>query len=130
MSLKTVYLASPYSHRLKKVMREREKEINRVAAELTYKYGYMMFLPITQSAPLERIIPALGGSFEKWKEIDLKAVSMMDELWVVLLDGWDISVGVTEEIRYAKELGKRVRYIDPQNIQFVTSKEVELLSKA
>lgn len=68
-------------------MREREKEIDRVAAELTYKYGYMMFLPITQSAPLERIIPALGGSFEKWRDIDLCAVKMCDELWVATLDG-------------------------------------------
>lgn len=113
--MKLIYLASPYSHKYKKVMKEREKEVNRIAAELTYKYGYAMFLPITQSAPLERIIPALGGSFEKWKNIDLEMIKRSDELWVVMLDGWKDSVGVTEEIIYAKSLNKPIYYIHPKD---------------
>jgi hypothetical protein len=115
--MKLVYVASPYSHKYKRVMREREKEVNRVAAELTYKYGYAMFLPITQSAPLERIIPALGGSFEKWRDIDLEMVKRADELWVVMMPGWKDSIGVTEEIAYAKKLQKPIIFIDPVNLQ-------------
>lgn len=115
--MKFIYVASPFSHKYKKVMREREKEINRVAAELTYKYGYAMFLPITQSAPLERIIPALGGSFEKWKDIDLEMVKRADELWVVMMEGWDNSVGVTSEIEYAQYLGKPLYFIVPDTLE-------------
>ena len=121
--VKKVYIASPFSHKYKRVMKEREQEINRVIAELTYKYGYSFFGPITQSAPLERIIPALGGSFSQWKNIDLTWVKACEELWVVMLDGWDISIGVTEEISYAQELGKPIRYINPETCQFVTRRE-------
>lgn len=113
--MKKVYVCSPFSHKFKKVMRDREKEINRIAAELIYKYKVALFLPITQSAPLERIIPALGGSFEKWRDIDLEWVKTCDELWVVMMEGWKDSIGVTAEIEYARELKKDVRFIDPND---------------
>jgi nucleoside 2-deoxyribosyltransferase len=121
--VKKYYLASPFSHKYKKVMREREKEITRIAAELTYKYGWALFLPITQSAPMERIIPALGGSFERWRDIDLTWVDACDGLIVAMMDGWKDSVGVTEEIRFAEEKGMEIKYIDPQNCHFVTRRE-------
>lgn len=111
--MKAIYLASPYSHKDRAVMNSREHLINVVAANLIEKYGYMMFLPITQSAPLERILPKLGGSFAKWKKIDLEAISRMDELWVVMLEGWEKSIGVKAEIKHAQKLKKPVYYIDP-----------------
>jgi len=117
-----IYIASPYTHKYKKVMKEREQEVTRVAAELVLKYGYCFYLPITQSAPMERIIPSLGGSFAKWKDIDLEAIRRSDGVWVVMLDGWKDSVGVCAEIEFALAQGKEVRYIDPFTSMFTDIK--------
>lgn len=119
--MKTVYLASPYSHRNRSVEVKRYLDVTKVAALLTRDLGVPMFLPITQSYKMVEMIPALGGSFEKWKKIDLTWVGRSDELWVVMLDGWDKSIGVLAEIRHAKRLKKKIRYIeyDGKNYKFV-----------
>ncbi len=119
--MKFIYLASPYSHKSKKIMDYREKEITRVAAHLIKRFGYCFFLPITQSAPLSRILPELGGSFDKWKDIDLEAVKRSDEVWVCTMDGWDESIGVLAEIKYAVQRGKRVRFLSPDTLEFTGS---------
>lgn len=110
---KGIYIASPYSHKYAIRMREREEWINSIAAKLHVIYDYLFFLPITQSAPLQRKQPSLGGCFAKWKKRDLEAIRRMDEVWVVTLPGWDKSVGVKAEIAYAKKYKKPVYYIDP-----------------
>jgi hypothetical protein len=37
-----------------------------------------------------------------------------DEVVVLMLDGWEESIGVQAEIRIARELGKPVRYLAPE----------------
>jgi nucleoside 2-deoxyribosyltransferase len=111
--MKMIYLASPYSHIKESIMNKRENTINLIAAGLHVKYEHLFFLPITQSAPLERHRPELGGSFSKWRKRDLEAIRRSDELWVVMLEGWDTSIGVTAEIKYAKRTKKPIYYIDP-----------------
>ena len=117
---KLIYLCSPFTHKDPEVMRNREEVVTAIAAGLTERYGYAMFLPITQSAPMERINPNLKGDFESWKSIDLFMVrEKCDELWVVLMDGWRESVGVAAEIREADVNGIPIRFYDPIESRFV-----------
>ena len=51
-----------------------------------------------------------------WYEWSMDFLRHADEVWVLMLDGWRESTGVCDEIRVAKELGKRVRYVDPKNL--------------
>lgn len=117
---KLIYLASPYSHPDKQMMDYREEVVTAVAAALTEQYGYSMFLPITQSAAMARHNPNLDGAFESWKDIDLYTIKeKADEVWVVLLDGWRESKGVTSEINCAEMWGITVRFFDPIEMRFV-----------
>ncbi len=123
--MKRIYLASPYSHKDKRIERKREKQVTEIAALMTRDYGYSMFLPITQSYQMCKVLPELGGSFEKWKKIDLFEVRHSTEVWVVMLDGWKESIGVKAEIKLAKRLKKPVRYFD-YNRTVMKYKEVTL----
>jgi len=115
--MKLIYLASPYSDKDPKVQTSRYKLITKVAAYLTLNTGNCFFLPITQSYQLVKMIPALGGSFANWRDIDLYAISKSDEVWVVTMDGWKESVGVTAEIKFAIKSGIPVKYFDVEGKQ-------------
>jgi hypothetical protein len=49
-----------------------------------------------------------------WEQYDRKFLERCDEVVVLMLDGWEESVGVQAEIRIAGELGKPVRYLAPE----------------
>lgn len=121
--LKTVYLASPYSHEDEIIMMGREYDVTNAAAKLMDRHRVSFFLPITQSAAMKRLNPKLGTSFEAWKDIDLNEIRIRDELWVLMLDDWDKSIGVLAEIEYAKELGKPIKYIYPKSLRFKKDKK-------
>lgn len=114
------YLASPYSHELKSVMKMREEMISSIAAELTCRHQVTLFLPITQSSRMADLKPHLfGTSFAAWKDIDLDAINHCDELWVVKMDGWKQSIGVQAEIAHAKVKNMPIKYINPKTLKFV-----------
>lgn len=115
--MKFIYLASPYSHPEKDIEITRYVLITWVAARLTEKYEVSMFLPITQSYQLRFHNPNLGTTFKAWQKVDFCAIEHSDEVWVVKIDGWKESVGVTAEIEYAKTLKLPIRYIDPISLK-------------
>jgi hypothetical protein len=117
---KLIYLASPYSSPKQEIMDYREDLVTSIAAALTEKYGYSMFLPITQSAPMTRANPNLDGKFDTWKEIDLFMIKeKSDEVWVVLMDGWRESVGVQAEIKCAEDNNIPLKFFCPFEMRFL-----------
>ena len=124
--MKLIYLASPYSHSSTTVEKWRYGEITRVAAKLHKTHIHSFILPITQSHELKAWEPKLGGSFAKWRDRDLFFISKSDEVWVVMMEGWKESVGVTAEIDYAIKKDIPVKYLNPQTLRFkkTTTKKV------
>jgi hypothetical protein len=117
---KLIYIASPYSHKDQTIMDIREEMITAIAAGLTERYGYSMFLPITQSAAMARFNPNLDGAFDAWKSIDEFTISdKADEVWVIMLDGWRESVGVQAEIVCADKHNVPVKFYDPYESRFL-----------
>ena len=79
-----------------------------------------MFLPITQSALMQFLVPSIGGTFAEWKDVDLAAIDRCDELWVIMMKGWGTSVGVCAEIDYAR--GRMpIKYIDHDSLQIIAN---------
>lgn len=114
------YLASPYSHPDKKVEDERYQLVAQVAANLV-DHGHLIFCPITHArpmAPYRQLKPRLNGSgFNSWEHMDLEFIKRCDELWVVCLEGWDKSVGVQAETKFARSCGKPVRYLRARDLE-------------
>lgn len=93
-----IYLAIPYSkYELKSF-----DIANKVAASLI-KEGFIVYSPISMSHPIS-IVSGLQGCWETWKKIDFEFIKWCDE------DAVKNSVGVQDEIRYAKELGKKITF--------------------
>lgn len=107
---KLIYIAGPYSHKSKKVSNARERALTLYAAKLITQ-GLHVWSPITESHQYSKVL-GLKGSWDFWSEHDLLMLSKCDELRVLMLDGWDISVGVTAEIAEAKRLGIPIQYIE------------------
>lgn len=112
------YLASPYSHPNKEVEKAREIQINKIGALLN-ELGHCIFPPITISSAFVHFNDQLLGGYEQWRKIDRCAVEHCDELWVCMMDGWQESIGVTDEIYWAKRHNIPVRYLDPITLEFV-----------
>lgn len=109
---KLIYLASPYSSSDKTIKELRVEAVTRKTAELTAQ-GYFVFSPIVHSHSLTRY--ELPGNWEFWKRIDEFMISRCDEVWILQLEGWQESVGVSAEIEIAKKLKKKIRYISLDN---------------
>jgi hypothetical protein len=104
-----IYLASPYSHPDSVVRAQRHRDVCRAAVALI-KLGHAVYSPIAHShALVEHGLP-IDWSF--WERHDRNHLAHCDEVVVLMLDGWEASVGVREEVRIANEINKPVRYID------------------
>ncbi len=104
-----VYLCSPYSAPDPAVREQRFHAACRAVAELL-RAGVYVFSPIVHSHPL--VAFDLPTEFVFWASIDREHLARCDEVAVLMLDGWAKSVGVREELRIARELGKPVRFLD------------------
>jgi hypothetical protein len=103
-----VYLASPYSHPDPAVRLQRFHEACRKAADLMH-HGFLVFSPIAHSHSIA-VGWGLPLGWEYWEDFDLRLISTCDEMIVLMLPGWQDSVGVTQEIGIAANLGKPIHY--------------------
>ena len=89
----------------------RYRRVTKATAKLLMK-GYNVFSPITHSHPIPKYIPARLDTHSMWLGLDFDWIDCCDEVWVYMQPGWDESHGVQQEILYAMETGKPVRYVD------------------
>lgn len=109
-----IYLASPYTHSDKAVMRRRYYAVQSMAANFL-EAGVHVYAPIAYTHPLSEIA-GIDHSWNTWAEFDRKFIEACGELWVAMLAGWQESVGVAAEIEIARALGKPVRYVHPDTL--------------
>lgn len=110
---KMIYLASPYTHAKKSVMKKRYEQITEIAAVLEEQYPYAFILPITMSHNTAKYSDMFSTGFDDWRLRDLTYLHNCDEIWVVTMDGYMESKGVVAEIGYAIELGIPRVYVYP-----------------
>lgn len=104
-----IYLASPYSHPNADIRQERFDKVCFVAANLM-REGHHVFSPIAHTHPIA-LQGDLPKGFDFWEEFDRKMIGACGALWVVMMDGWRESKGVSAEIKIAEEMGIPVKYI-------------------
>lgn len=107
-----IYLASPYSHSDPAVMEERFDAACKAAGYLMTQ-GHHVFSPIAQCHPIAMRTPGMPTDWQFWKAYDEQVIAACDELWVLMLDGWQESRGVAAEKEIAFRLGKPIRHASP-----------------
>lgn len=108
-----IYLASPYTHNATAkpdVIEQRFDDVCKVASILFHQ-GYLVFSPIAHTHPI-KMRGGLPGGWEFYAEYDKRMMDACDELWVLTIPGYRESVGIKEEIQYATETEKPVRFVD------------------
>jgi hypothetical protein len=101
------YLASPYSHPDAQIREARFQAVCQAAAKLM-REGRHVFSPIAHSHPIAAY--GLPTDWSYWEASARRHIKQCDELLVLMLDGWEHSIGVQAEIEIAKTLSKTVRY--------------------
>jgi hypothetical protein len=103
------YLASAYSHPDPAVRERRFEAACRATAELIRR-GKPTYSPIAYSHPLCRY--GLPSDWAFWQRHDLAFLAFCDEVIVLKISGWEVSVGVQAEIAAARTLGKPVTFME------------------
>ena len=110
MNTPLYYLASPYSHENPVVRQIRYEVTIYVASKLT-KEGYSLIEPIAMCHDQSGKY-GLPTGYAYWKGRDRNLIARCDGILILTLPGWDVSVGVQDELAYAKELKKDVILIN------------------
>ena len=120
---KMVYIASPYSSKLKskrqRILQQEERfnSITRIIGELHDIFDYAFIGPITQSHLTVKHRKKPDTGFKMWAKIDFTYISRCDELWVVMLPGWKESHGVKEETLFCRRNKIEVKFLNPKTLQ-------------
>lgn len=67
--------------------------------------------PMIQDYQLLPYLPSISATWEDWGKHCRCLIEKSDEVWVMMLEGWKESTGVTAEVEYATSLGIDVKYL-------------------
>ena len=110
-----IYLASPYTHPDPRVMESRDEQTC-IAVGSLIKQGLHAYSPIAHSRSVA-LLSDLPHDFGFWNAYDTDMISRCDEVWVLMLDGWEDSEGVKAEIKIALDLNKKIRTLAPNETE-------------
>ena len=105
------YLAAPYSHDDKAIVRQRVRNINKAAGELIAR-GVLVFSPISHCHPIAEAIE-LPGSFEYWQRYNAVMLTAASSMTVLTLGGVETSTGVAGELEIACALDHVCYMLNP-----------------
>jgi hypothetical protein len=108
------YLANPYSHKDHEVKLQRAYDSTEAAVRLL-NADIHVFAPIPYNYHWEKFF--IPGDWIFWEQFDKNFLDRCDGLIVLMLDGWDKSIGVTAEIKYAKKLKMPICYVTLEEVK-------------
>ncbi len=105
-----IYIAAPYSYKDKQVVEHRVKTVCEYSAKLL-EGEISCISPITTGTGI-LLHADLPTDFEFWKRLSYDLLKVSDEVHILMLDGWEESIGVKAEIEFAMAFGKTIKYIE------------------
>jgi len=108
--MRLIYLANPY-HSTEEIMEERHRRLMEVLASCANTTENLVFYsPIAhwhETAKHHK----LPTSFSWWRERDFFMLRKCSALWVLPIEGWEDSYGVSQEIEFATDTNIPIFYI-------------------
>lgn len=96
------YLACPYGHPDKNVTNERMTEYEKVDAYLSAG-GHLIMSPLDKHYKLKH--GNMPGDYGFWRTYCMAMLKLASGIIVIMLDGWETSPGVQDEIKTAMAMG-------------------------
>lgn len=114
------YLGSPYSSDDPQTEKCRLINTAKATRDILLE-GYMIYSPIAYCGSINELVGGIeDGSFKMWERFDFEMLDRVDGLIVLMLDGWDDSVGVGKEIDWVDEVENSRKYSGlPYRVCFV-----------
>lgn len=109
-----IYLASPYSHEESAIQQRRFEQARTVTGWLIAQ-GKHVFSPIVHCHELT-LSHDLPGDASFWHDYNISFLRRSDQIYVLTLEGWKESKGVSQELRYAKMLNIPVTFINERGL--------------
>jgi len=102
-----IYLASPYSNPDHTVREARYCATRDYVFQLAFAEKRFIFSPIVYAhrAALELDMPTNAAA---WSLMNEQAQREATELWILPLEGWEESIGVQAEMKFAQSIGQPV----------------------
>lgn len=109
---KLTYLASPYHHEQPDIRYARYMRVCGTAAILMRR-GLFVYSPIAHNDGVA-YYGELQTGWDYWREYDTAMLECCKDMLVLILDGWQDSVGIRAEIDIATRLGISISYINEE----------------
>lgn len=106
------YLALPYSDDSEDMMCWRADVSDFIFSELS-KEGRSLYAPISSAHHVAKKY-GMPRDWKFWKKLDEEFLSVCGKIIVIMLPGWEASVGLTAELKLAEELGLPIEWLDPE----------------
>ena len=107
-----IYVCSPYSAPCEALRELRFRQVSAIAGDLLAA-GHLLYVPIAHSHPIAQHSDIADTSWAMWQRLDEAMIARCDEVWVVMLDGWQASVGIAAELTVARDRQMPIRYYNP-----------------
>lgn len=123
-----LYLASPYTAKTPSgvldtnTMSLRASLAAVAAARIVDMGVYYVYSPIIHNHSVNQHLRIAQPSWDFWGPVDIHFLRFADALGVLMLEGWEDSTGVQEELRFAKLIDMPVEWI-----QFDTDNKIRFL---
>lgn len=106
---KIIYISSPYSDQDSLTVEENYQKVSMYVSKLISE-GFVTISHITYGHTLVGF-HSMPTDWDFWRNFCLSVLNICDEMHVYMLNGWNESKGVKEEIQYAKSIGIEIKYI-------------------
>ena len=107
-----IYIASPYHHQDAEVMENRYVRVAEATAHFM-RLGYVVYSPIAHTHSIAEWAE-LPRDFSFYEQFDLTMISRANEVWVLLINGWEQSKGVRAELEFCQRMKVPFRFIFPK----------------
>ena len=114
-----LYLASPYSHK-DPVVRQRRYESAQMCVYQYLQRRVWVYSPIVHCHPLS-LEYALPGDAKFWEDFNHAMIASSQGIRVLTIPGWQESLGVTEEISFARERGLSVKFVSRFGVELLNA---------
>lgn len=117
--MRLIYLAGPYSHEDKLV---RQRRVQSHAAALAFFANrteqLCLYSPIVHWHGVAHD-HELPHDFSFWMQQDFHMIKQATAMWVLLLDGWRDSYGLSQELEFAKSINRDILAVNVRGDEFI-----------
>lgn len=105
-----IFVSVPYSHPDQLVVQDRVRILSHYCGKLLEE-GKWNLSPVTHGTTISRHVK-LPMDFNFWQHISYEMLKVCEEMHVLMLEGWEDSIGVLGEINYAKMNNIPIHYVE------------------